>query len=105
MATVVFDDVGVSVAAPEGARVMDLADEHPESAVPFSCRFANCGTCRVEVLEGLELCEPPTEREARVRRIFSDGDDVRLACQLRVRAGDGVVRLRVVLRRGLSRRT
>lgn len=99
MATVIFDDVGVALPAPEGARVMDLADEHPATAVPFSCRFANCGTCRVEVVEGLDLCEPPTEREARVRRIFSDGPSVRLACQLRVGGGDGVVRLRVLLRR------
>ena len=65
MATVVFEDEGVTVSAPQGGRVMDLADEHPATAVPFSCRFANCGTCRVEVTEGLELCEPATEREAR----------------------------------------
>ncbi|MFO0629912.1 MAG: 2Fe-2S iron-sulfur cluster-binding protein [Polyangiales bacterium] len=104
MATVIFDDVGIALDAPQGARVMDLADENPATALPFSCRFANCGTCRVEVVEGLELCEPPTEREARVKRIFSDGDTVRLACQLRVRAGDGRVRLRVMLRRSLPPR-
>lgn len=104
MPTVIFEDEDARVDAPEGARVMDLADEHPRSGVPFSCRFANCGTCRVEVTEGLSLCEPPTERELRVARVFSDPPEVRLACQLRVRAGDGVVRLRVVLRRGLSRR-
>ena len=104
MATVVFEDEGVTVAAPQGGRVMDLADENPATAVPFSCRFANCGTCRVEVTEGLELCEPATEREARVKRIFNDSERVRLACQLRVREGDGVVRLRVVRRKGLARR-
>lgn len=104
MATVIFEDEGVTVAAPNGGRVMDLADEHPATAVPFSCRFANCGTCRVEVTEGLAHCEPATEREARVQRTFYDSERVRLACQLRVREGDGVVRLRVVLRKSLPRR-
>lgn len=104
MATVIFEDEGITVAAPNGGRVMDLADEHPATAVPFSCRFANCGTCRVEVAEGLEHCEPATEREARVQRTFYDSERVRLACQLRVREGDGVVRLRVVLRKSLPRR-
>ncbi|MEZ4392640.1 MAG: 2Fe-2S iron-sulfur cluster-binding protein [Polyangiales bacterium] len=104
MARVIFDDVGVTLDAPSGARLMDLADEHPATAVPFSCRFANCGTCRVEVSEGLELCDAPNERELRVRRIFSDPPSVRLACQLQVRGGDGLVRVHVMLRRGLTRR-
>lgn len=104
MARVIFDDVGVTLEAPEGARLMDLADEHPATAIPFSCRFANCGTCRVEVSEGLELCEAPTEREHRVAGIFNDPASVRLACQLRVLGGDGVVRVSVMLRRGLTRR-
>lgn len=99
MPTVIFEHFDARVDAPEGARVMDLADEHPRSAVPFSCRFANCGTCRVEVTEGEHLCEPPTARELRVAKVFDDPPTVRLACQLRVRAGDGVVRLRVVLKR------
>lgn len=99
MPTVIFEYLDARVEAPEGARVMDLADEHPRSGVPFSCRFANCGTCRVEVAEGLALCEPPTAREERVAKVFNDPPTVRLACQLRVRAGDGVVRLRVLLGR------
>lgn len=104
MARVIFEDVDVTLDAPDGARVMDLADEHPQTAVPFSCRFANCGTCRVEVSEGLAHCAPREEREHRVARIFHDPDGVRLGCQLRVLPGDGVVRLRVLLRRGkLSR--
>lgn len=103
MATVIFDDVGVTLTAPEGARLMDLADEHPATAIPFSCRFANCGTCRVEVVEGLALCDEPSEREHRVARIFNDPPSVRLGCQLKIRAGEGVVRLKVMLRKGLTR--
>ena len=37
-------------------------DEH-EAAVPFSCRSANCGTCRIDVLEGIALLAPPADDE------------------------------------------
>lgn len=99
MATLVFDDTGITLEAPEGARLVDLADEHPGVAIPFSCRFANCGTCRVEILEGLDHCAPPGAREDRIARIFHDPPQVRLGCQLAVLPAAGVVRLRVMLRR------
>jgi 2Fe-2S ferredoxin len=94
---VVLDVTGgapVEVPAQPGTRVLDLCDERPE-AVPFSCRSASCGTCRVDVLEGGDLLEPPADEELDVLDVF--GDDParrRLACQIRLRAGAGRVRLR-----------
>jgi 2Fe-2S ferredoxin len=82
--------------APEGTRLVDLCDERG-AAVPFSCRSASCGTCRIDVLEGADLLEPPRDEELDVLDVF--GDDPlrrRLACQARVRAGAGRVRLRPV---------
>lgn len=86
---------GVEVDEPEGGRLVDVCDE-ARAPVPFSCRGASCGTCRVEVLEGAELLEPPGPHEAEVLAIFGDERAVRLACAARVRRGTGRVRLRVV---------
>ena len=84
----------VEVDAPGGTRLVDLCDER-NAPVPFSCRSASCGTCRIDVLEGADLLEPPRDEELDVLDIF--GDDParrRLACQAQVRAGSGRVRVR-----------
>jgi ferredoxin len=62
--------------------------------VSFSCRSASCGTCRVEVLEGEALFEPPSEDEREVLEVFDARPSERLACRARIRAGEGLVRLR-----------
>ena len=67
-----------------GARLIDVTDEHPESGVPFSCRSASCGTCRVRVVEGGEGLAPPDEDEKDVLEIFDDGPEVRLCCQIQL---------------------
>jgi ferredoxin len=74
--------------------LVDLCDERT-APVAFSCRSASCGTCRIEVLEGAELLEPPRDEELDVLDLF--GDDparCRLACQARVRPGAGRLRVR-----------
>jgi ferredoxin len=84
------------VVAPEGGSLADLCDTHTAD-VPFSCRGASCGTCRIDVLEGVDVLEPPKDEELDVLDVF--GDDAkkrRLACQTQMRAGDGVVRVRAV---------
>jgi 2Fe-2S ferredoxin len=95
--TVVFESVhlpALPIESPEGGKLVDLCDEHT-APVPFSCRSASCGTCRVLVLEGAELLEPPEEEELELLQLM--GDDParsRLACQARVRAGPGRLRIR-----------
>ncbi len=91
---------------PEGGRLLDVCDElavGPDASpsrvvpVPFSCRGATCGSCRVDVLEGTEVLEPASAGEQETLSLFGD-DPVkrRLACQLRMLPGRGVVRLRAV---------
>ena len=100
MARVVFESSGapsVEADAPDGARLVDLCDDRG-AAVPFSCRSASCGTCRIDVLEGAELLDAPRDEELDILDIF--GDDPgrrRLACQARVGAGTGRVRVRAVI--------
>jgi ferredoxin len=84
----------VEANAPEGAALLDLCDDH-HAPVPFSCRSAVCGTCRIDVLEGADLLEPPREDELDLLDSFADDPGRRrLACQARVRAGGGRVRVR-----------
>jgi ferredoxin len=89
----ILDDV------PPGTRVVDLTDEHPESEVPFDCRAANCGTCRVEVREGAEALAEPLEEERDLLELLGNEPRVRLCCQLRLRddaSPDARITLRVV---------
>ncbi|MDW8203362.1 MAG: adenylate/guanylate cyclase domain-containing protein, partial [Cyanobacteriota bacterium SKYGB_h_bin112] len=53
---------------------------------------ARCSTCRVMILEGLEHCTPPTEKEKALTDRLGFSSDVRLACETLVQGN-------VVLRR------
>jgi 2Fe-2S ferredoxin len=101
MPLIVFDPISKTgspciVDAPKGGKLVDICDAS-DAIVPFSCRSASCGTCRVDVFEGADLLEPPRDEELDVLDVF--GDDParrRLACQARVRRGEGRVRVRPV---------
>ena len=83
---------------PEGGRLLDLCDRDVRAGIPFACRDANCGTCRIEVQEGIELCEPPEQDELDMLQELNATDPkIRLGCQLVIRAGDGRVKLWVTL--------
>ena len=70
------------VDAQHGLRVLDVCDDHAETQLPYSCRSANCGTCRVRVLAGAEHFAPPGEEELAVLDLFGNLPHERLACQL-----------------------
>lgn len=77
---------------PGGLRVLDVCDDHSACEVPYSCRSANCGTCRVRVLAGVELFAPPGEDELAVLDLFGNLPHERLACQLlMVREGEATL--------------
>ena len=86
----------MTVDAPDGGALVDLCDDNA-TPVPFSCRSASCGTCRVIVLEGADQLLPPEDEELDILDIFGDDPKVRrLACQAKMRPGLGVVRIRPV---------
>jgi 2Fe-2S ferredoxin len=84
------------VEAPEGGDLVDLCD-HILAPIPFSCRSASCGTCHVQILEGLDFFEPPGPDEAELLELLGGEGPHRLACQARLLPGPGLVRLRAVL--------
>jgi ferredoxin len=83
------------VEAPAGGSLMDIADDQ-WLPIPFSCRSASCATCHVEVLEGAALLEPPAADERDLLDVIGAPEGSRLACQLQVRPGDGVLRVRPI---------
>lgn len=54
---------------------------------------ARCSTCRVAVVDGVELCQPRNEAEQAMATKLSLGPDIRLACQTRVQGEVAVRRL------------
>src|SRR5438128_592222 len=101
MPTVVFDSPNgaappLTVSVPEGGSLADVCDDHA-APVPFSCRSANCGTCRIEVLEGASELTAPEDDELDVLDLFGlSPDNHRLACQAKMRPGTGTLRVRAV---------
>jgi ferredoxin len=106
MATVTFetfDGYAKTVKAPAGGSLADLCDD-VAAPVPFSCRSANCGTCRIVILEGASELLPPADEELDVLDIFGpapgeggpSAGTQRLACCAQLKAGDALVRLRPV---------
>jgi 2Fe-2S ferredoxin len=84
----------VRIEVPEGGRLIDVCDR-AQAPVPFSCRGATCGTCRVEVLEGAELLEPREGPEAELHTLLADPPNFRLACQAKLGRAAGLIRLRI----------
>ena len=92
----VFERTGFEVDYPDGVSVLEACDRDIRAGVPFSCRHANCGICRLEVTAGMDLCEPRTGWEDELLTYLKQGSTIRLGCQLRIAPGGGVVRLRVL---------
>ena len=83
-----FEPAGFEVDAQPGEAIMDITDANPAAGVPYSCRAATCGTCRVEVLQGGDALSTADEVELEVLDVFGDTpDEVRLCCQTRLVGG------------------
>ena len=48
-----------------GATIQDVV-EASGSALPFGCRDGQCGTCVVEIVQGMEFLSPKNEKEFKV---------------------------------------
>lgn len=99
MPTIIFEksSLGPQRVSEEttGGKLVDVCDD-VDAPVPFSCRAATCATCRVRVVEGVELLHPPNFDENDILQSMHEPPNVRLACSARFKAGPGVIRLQVV---------
>lgn len=100
MPTIEFEGAGLGgdkiVEEPEGGELLDICDR-VFAPVAFSCRSATCGTCHIEIVRGAELLEEPNEEERELLELLRGPPTGRLACQARVRPGDGYIHIRPVL--------
>jgi ferredoxin len=78
---------------PKGGVLLDICDDML-APIPFSCRSASCATCHIDVLEGGELLEAPEEAERDLLDIVGGPPGSRLACQVVVKPGPGLIRVR-----------
>ena len=62
-----------------------IAEACEEAGVPFACTEGVCGTCVIEVKEGMENLTPPTQEE---EDFLGDATcNERLACQCKIKGG------------------
>jgi ferredoxin len=97
MPTVAFEasaaGPAMTVDVPAGGPLVDLCDD-ARAPVAFSCRAATCGTCRVEVLAGMDRLDRPREDERDLLDLLGAPPAQRLACQAALLPGVGLIRLR-----------
>jgi len=79
MATLIANDKEIEV--PDGSPIKDACKE---LGVPFSCEDGDCGTCMIEVEEGMENLSEKTEEEKAMGII---NGNYRLACQCKIKKG------------------
>ena len=78
MAKLIINDKEIEL--PDGA---DIKDPCKENGIMFGCEDGKCGTCQIKVDEGMENLNEKNDSE----RDMTTGDDVRLACQCKIKQG------------------
>jgi ferredoxin len=87
MPKLIFEDTGNEIELKENAELQEACEDE---GVPFACTEGVCGTCVIEVLEGMGNLSKPTQEEEDF--LGEDTCNERLACQCKIKKG--TVRLR-----------
>jgi len=81
MGKLVFENTGEEIQLADGACLHEVCEE---AGVPFACTEGVCGTCVIEVVEGMENLSPFTQEEM---DFLGEQDRERLACQCKLKNG------------------
>ncbi len=81
MGKIIFDNTQEEKELEENSPIAEVCEE---AGVPFACTEGVCGTCVIEVLEGMENLSPFTQEEM---DFLGEQDKERLACQCKLRGG------------------
>jgi len=80
MAKIITSDREIEI--PDNSGIKEACKE---LGVPFSCEEGDCGTCMIEVEEGMENLSEKTEAEKAMGIVEGK---YRLACQCKIKKGD-----------------
>ena len=81
MAKLKFENTGEEKDLPDDSPISETCEE---AGVPFACTEGVCGTCVIEVMEGMENLSPFTLEE---KDFLGEIDHERLACQCTIKKG------------------
>ena len=81
MEKLIFEGPGEEKEIEDGLPIAECCEE---AGVPFACTEGVCGTCVIEVTEGMENLSEFTQEE---RDFLGDQDRERLACQCKIKQG------------------
>ena len=85
MVTVRFEDDSLEVEVEQGSMLADVCDDKGFS-LGFGCREGGCGTCMIEIIDGMENLSPRNSSEDEMLEIMAEGNaNARLACQCEVK--------------------
>ncbi len=71
----------------------DLIDKSEELGVPFGCTDGKCGSCRIEVVEGIENLTERTQNELDMG--LDETENFRLVCQCKIKNKEGIIKIKV----------
>lgn len=80
MAKLIFNEQE-EVELPDGSRIQEVCEN---AGVPFACTEGICGTCIIEVKEGMENLSEVTQEEI---DFLGEQNKERLACQCKIKCG------------------
>jgi ferredoxin len=81
MAKLIFEQTNEDADLPDGSSLVETCEQ---AGIPFACTEGVCGTCVIEVTEGMENLSPFNEAES---DFLGEMDRERLACQCKILGG------------------
>jgi ferredoxin len=81
MAKIIFEDNGEEYEVADGSPIQEACEQ---AGVPFACTEGVCGTCVVEVVDGMDNLSEFNQAEA---DFLGELDKERLACQCQIKCG------------------
>ncbi len=81
MAKLIVEDSSEEFEIPDDGLIAEACES---AGIPFACTEGVCGTCVIEVKEGMENLSEFTQEE---EDFLGDLDTERLACQCKIKSG------------------
>ena len=82
MAKLIFEDSEEEVELPDNSEISEVCED---AGLPFACSEGVCGTCVIEVKEGMENLSSFTQEEI---DFLGEEAEERLACQCKIKSGE-----------------